>query len=185
MQTGDILLFDERPNGCLRCLDNFIKFFTCSKFSHSALIVVDPPWTNLKGVYVWESSWHGTPDPQDKRVKFGVQLTPLTFYTERYPGDVTIYHRRAPKRVAERLQQELTRIHTLVYDKPYDYNPCHWIEVWCRCSRRQDRSFFCSAFVVFVLNEAGVVTANWDNFTASDLQRYPSTYGKTTMLRIS
>ena len=48
------------------CLDQVIKTCTRSRYSHSALVVVDPPWsTSLKGVFVWESTWHGTPDPQD------------------------------------------------------------------------------------------------------------------------
>ena len=182
MQTGDILLFDEKPNNCIRCIDDFIKCFTCSKFSHSALVVVDPPWTK-KGIYVWESSYHGTPDPQDGKIKFGVQLQPLSFYTHHYPGKVHIYIRKAPKLVSQRLQLQLTRIHKLVYNKPYDARPDHWIEAWCKCAKRQNNRFFCSAFVTYVLNEVGVMEDNWDNVTAAMLEHIPQCYGNLKILK--
>lgn len=96
LKTGDILLFSELPTSLwMSCLDRIIKTCTNSKYSHSALVIVDPPWAPaLKGTFVWESSWHGTPDPQDNEVKFGVQLTPLDFYIKQYPGRVSIYARQ-------------------------------------------------------------------------------------------
>ena len=41
--------------------------------------IKDPTFIHpsLKGYYVWESGWEGEPDPQDGKVKLGVQLTPL------------------------------------------------------------------------------------------------------------
>ena len=38
----------------------------------------------LKGYYVWESGWEGTPDPQDGKVKFGVQITPFEEIFQNY-----------------------------------------------------------------------------------------------------
>ena len=100
LKTGDILLFSEQPSNLfLKTLDCLIKKCTCSKYSHAALILVDPPFApNCKGTFVWESSWHGTKDPQDDKVKFGVQLTPVDFYTKKYPGVVSIYKREPLKR---------------------------------------------------------------------------------------
>ena len=48
-------------------------------YSHVAMILKDPYFINpaLKGLYVWESSFNGTPDPQDNKIKLGVQITPL------------------------------------------------------------------------------------------------------------
>ena len=58
LNTGDILLFDERPNGCLwKILDGCIKLCTDSKYSHSAMVLKNPSWLGLPdGIYVWEST---------------------------------------------------------------------------------------------------------------------------------
>ena len=56
---------------------SFIKFFT-SYTTHIGMVVKDRfTEPKLKGVYIWQSGWEGTPDPQDERIKLGVQLTPL------------------------------------------------------------------------------------------------------------
>ena len=42
-------------------------------------ILKDPVFIhpNLKGYYVWQSSWTGKLDPQDDEIKLGVQITPF------------------------------------------------------------------------------------------------------------
>ena len=93
LKTGDLLLFSEQPTNCfMKTLDCCIKKCTKSRYSHAALVIVDPPWAeHCKGTFVWESSYHGTKDPQDNEVKFGVQLTPIELYTKSYPGKVSIW----------------------------------------------------------------------------------------------
>ena len=86
IRTGDLILFDSKNTGIFRLFDTAIKFFTGSDYNHIAMVLVNPtfmaktsnlPIENFTGYFVWESSWEGTPDPQDGKVKLGVQLTPL------------------------------------------------------------------------------------------------------------
>lgn len=173
LRTGDLILFSELPTACcMSCLDCLIKKCTRSKYSHSALVVVDPPWApTLKGIYVWESSWHGNPDPQDGITKFGVQLTPLTFYTERYPGRVSIWVRHQEKETVFDTAT-LLRIHPKVYKKTYDTRPRDWcLAALCRRTTRQTDSFTCSAFVSYILTELGILNVNtcWTTVSAAEL----------------
>lgn len=171
LKTGDLLLFSEIPNTCpLYLLDCLIKRCTCSKYSHSAMVVVDPPWTNLKGTYIWESSYHGTPDPQDNRIKFGVQLTPIEFYTENYPGTVSIYVRRGPTAPFD--TETVKRMHTHVYMKRYDDRPKDWIAACLRRPiKRQTDVFTCSAFVSYLFTSIGILSldTNWTITSAAEL----------------
>ena len=58
---------------------SLIRFGTHSDYTHVGVILKDPTFINpvLKGLYVWESGYEGTPDPQDNKIKVGVQITPL------------------------------------------------------------------------------------------------------------
>lgn len=172
LKTGDILLFSERPTSCsMACLDFFIKRCTCSRYSHAALVIVDPPWcTSLKGVFVWESSWHGCPDPQDGIVKLGVQLTPFSLYTYRYPGSVDIWVRRAAANYAT--PEQWSRVHRQVYRHGYDTRPRDWIAAALRRRiTRQTDTFTCSAFVSFVLTQLDQLSTDtcWTTVSAAEL----------------
>lgn len=172
LKTGDILLFSEHPKvGCMCCLDQVIKTCTRSHYSHSALVVVDPPWsTSLKGVFVWESTWHGTPDPQDGIVKLGVQLTPLEFYTSQYPGSVDIWVRRSSGHIVQ--PERWSSVHRQVYGHGYDTRPYDWIcAALCRRIERQSDTFTCSAFVSFVLTQLGQLEPDtcWTTVSAAQL----------------
>lgn len=175
LKTGDILLFSESPKHCcMNCFDWLIKTCTCSRYSHSALVIVDPAWCPaLKGTFVWESTWHGKPDPQDDDTKFGVQLTPLTHYTQQYPGSVRIWVRRAPCEIAT--EDEWIRIHDAVYNHKYDTRPYDWISAaLCRRIQRQDDTFTCSAFVSYVLTRTNVLRADtcWTTVSAAELSAH-------------
>lgn len=172
LKTGDILLFSERPTPCwLATLDCLIKCCTNSKYSHAALVVIDPPWApHLKGTFVWESSWHGTPDPQDNIIKYGVQLTPLSFYTDRYPGTVSIWLRRGQSKYFD--PQALIRIHNQVYCHKYDSRPKDWCAaLFKKRIANQTDVFTCSAFVSFVLTSLGVLSIDtpWTIVSAAEL----------------
>ena len=60
------------------------------------MVLKDPEFIHptLKGTYIWESSWEGTPDPQDGINKFGVQITPLSELLNAYKGNGHIIVRR-------------------------------------------------------------------------------------------
>jgi len=173
LKTGDILLFSELPTSLwMSCLDRIIKTCTNSKYSHSALVIVDPPWAPaLKGTFVWESSWHGTPDPQDNEVKFGVQLTPLDFYIKQYPGRVSIYARHQTLKSVF-TTEHLLKIHPTVYKKMYDTRPCDWIyAAMCRRRSCQTDSFTCSAFVSYILTQLSILKQDtcWTTISAAEL----------------
>lgn len=176
LRTGDLLFFNEYPTDTrLRCLTSLIKCCTRSNYSHVGLVIVDPPWSSIKGVFVWESSYHGTKDPQDGKVKFGVQLTPIELYTQRYPGSVSIFLRypHHPDTYEKFNRNTLMSVQSKVYNRPYDTSLKDWIGAWLKKTpaRRQTKSFFCSAFVSFVLTECAVLDAatDWTRTTAADL----------------
>lgn len=175
-QTGDIVLFSEQPsNKCMAVLDCLIKCCTCSRYSHAALVVVDPPFApQCKGVYVWESSWHGTKDPQDDQVKFGVQLTPMSYYTDLYPGSVKIYRRSptCPQTRHKFSDEALVALHRKVYKHGYDTRPKDWCSaLFRRRIQRQTDVFTCSAFVSYALAELHILDAEtpWTIISAAEL----------------
>ena len=84
VKTGDILLFDYQEGW----ISWAIKFFTRSNYSHVGMVVVDPQFTEipLKGVYLWESGRGYIPDPENHRLKTGVQLTPMEQVFKTFEG---------------------------------------------------------------------------------------------------
>jgi len=174
LETGDILLFDESPYSCCLCmLDNLIKTCTNSVYSHSAIVLKNPPWIqNKPGLYIWESTYHGHPDPQDNIIKFGVQTTPITQYLQDYPGTVRIYVRKC---YASQLwtDEKLLQIHTQVYGKTYDILPQDWFEALIQVDLFEPRTntFFCSALVAYILVKVGMITSdtNWTKVSPRQL----------------
>ena len=165
LQTGDILLFNEHPKSCLFWwIDSCIRWWTNSKYSHAGLVIVDPEWAP-KGTYVWDSSRHVHPDPQDHKVKFGIALVKIEDYLNDIDGQQQLY-KRSPKdqEVYKRFTPEKLRaLHDKVYGKHYDLNPSHWIAgLLHSLIPRSTREFFCSAFVSYALTEMGVLHADTD-----------------------
>lgn len=194
LETGDLLLFDETPdNCCLGVLDGLIKSCTKSVYCHAAIVLKNPSWVSEPGIYVWESTYHGEPDPQDSLVKFGVQITPLSRYTHDYPGEVVIYVRKceAPELWT---QEKLEEIHKVVYRKSYDVLPQDWFEALVQVDLFEPRttSFFCSALVAYILVKVGVidVDTNWTKVSPQQLStgeedsniRWLQEYGPDTLL---
>ena len=80
LKTGDLLLFSAHLSfNPLNIFSLLIEFFTKKPYSHIGMILRDPTWIkpDLKGLYLWESTFEGTPDPQDGKIKLGVQITPI------------------------------------------------------------------------------------------------------------
>ena len=97
LQTGDLLLFVEHPKNIFMNLFNWvIRAATHSQYSHVAMVIRDPVFINpsLKGLYIWESSWEDTPDPQDGKIKLGVQISPLSEIVDYYKTHGHIVVRR-------------------------------------------------------------------------------------------
>jgi len=190
LKTGDILLFNEKPNNYMfKCFTRIIKYWTKSKYSHCAYVLKDP--FGLKGVYIWESSYHkNIYDPLDHKNKFGVQITPLSYYLEKYPGKVDIYVR---VRNNEKFKKNfLEKIQEVVNQKPYDYNIFDWISIIVGYKKqRTTKRFWCSALVSYILCENGDIDSDtdWTMTTAKDLSskyntciKWNTTYSEDKLL---
>jgi hypothetical protein len=128
------------------------------------MVIVDPEWAP-KGTYVWDSSWHVHPDPQDNKIKFGIALVKLEDYLENVDGKQQLY-KRSPvdPKVYERFTPEkLRQLHDKVYGKHYDLDIGHWFAGFVHSLiPRSTKTFFCSAFVSFALTEMGVLAPDTD-----------------------
>ena len=174
LKTGDILLCDYNGNGCMGCFTKIIKCVTKSKFSHVAMILKDPSFINpeLKGLYIWESSWEGKPDPQDGIIKLGVQITPLKEIYDDYKSKKSHMFIRKLHHNIEITNEELEDIHKVVYSKPYDLVLNDWIEeLTGKDSKPQKTSrFWCSALIGYIYTKLGLLKPNtdWSFLRASD-----------------
>ena len=178
LQTGDLLLFNEKPsNYLMSMLDSIIKYGTDCTFSHSAIVLKDPIFISpmLKGIYVWESSYHGIPDAEDDNIKFGVQIMHFDLYLKNYPGNVEIYVRKCPENAKSLFTvSKLRQIHDKVHNKPYDLNPIDWFDAYKHIHNNipTEKRFFCSAFCCYLLCHIGILSSNtdWSSMSCNDLK---------------
>ena len=167
LKTGDILLFDMNDVGILGLFNNLIKFFTRSNYSHVAMVLRDPEFIHpsLKGYYIWESSWEGLPDPQDGKIKLGVQITPFhEIYNNCKNTNSSIFLRRVNCLDNTFCQSKLKEIHNIVYDKPYDIVPSDWINA-LKCNDNTPKTtdrFWCSALIGYIYTSCGLLSVNTD-----------------------
>ena len=97
LKTGDLLLFNnQNTSGFFGFLSSLIKWGSHSNYTHIAMVLKNPTFinANLKGTYVWESNWEGTPDPQDGKTKLGVQITPIHEILNDYKNNGKVLLRR-------------------------------------------------------------------------------------------
>lgn len=118
LKTGDILLCDNLQQKGLGLFGWLIKYATTSDFSHTAMIIIDPEFTNppMKGVYVWQSGTADIPDAEDGKRKIGVQLTPFLEFVHSYYGK--IYLRRLHISISDKSSDE----NISIYDNDNDNN---------------------------------------------------------------
>ena len=167
LKTGDILLFDFNESGLMGLFNNLIKRFTKSNYSHIAMVLKDPAFIhpNLKGYYIWESSWEGKPDPQDNKIKLGVQITPFhQIYEKCKKTNSTIFLRRSNCLKETFSDDKLKEIHDVVYKKPYDICPKDWLEALERKDSNPQKTdrFWCSALVGYIYTQCGLLNSNTD-----------------------
>ena len=175
LNTGDILLFDYEGGGSMGIFSWLIKKVTKSNITHVGMVLKDPVFINpsLKGYYVWESGWEGTPDPQDGKVKFGVQITPFEEIFQNYKKkNGKIYVRRVTCPVNLFTTEKLLQIHEIVYDKIYDIIPTDWIEAAFRRDDNPQKTsrFWCSALVGYIYTQCGCLHpgTDWSMIRPSD-----------------
>lgn len=165
LDTGDILLFSYRGNSTFFSIfGNLIKYFTGSEITHVAMILKDPIFINpsLKGLYIWESGYEGTPDPEDGKIKLGVQITSLHDVIHNYDGN--LYIRKLDKG-RELIKDDILKdIHQTIYNKPYDLVPIDWLGAIKKIDfqpQKTDR-FWCSALVSYILVKLGYLDKKTD-----------------------
>ena len=175
LNTGDILLFDYEGGGSMGIFSWLIKKATKSNITHVGMVLKDPVFINpsLKGYYVWESGWEGTPDPQDGKVKFGVQITPFEEIFQNYKKkNGKIYVRRVTCPINLFTTEKLLQIHEIVYDKIYDIIPTDWIEAAFRRDDNPQKTsrFWCSALVGYIYTQCGCLHpgTDWSMIRPSD-----------------
>ena len=165
LKTGDLIFFTGHTQGWLKYFSSMIEFTTHSNFSHIGMIVKDPTFISpsLKGTFVWESGWEGEYDPQDGKIKLGVQLTPIHEILNNFKNSKVIVRTiNCPENTFN--DEKLTEIHNTVYDKPYDIIPKDWIMAFFRKDdepQKTDR-FWCSALVGYIYTKCGILKENTD-----------------------
>ena len=166
LKTGDLILFNYQATGCFGCFTKCIKWGTHSNYSHIGMILRDPTYIkpNLKGLFVWESSWEGHPDPQDNKIKLGVQITPINEILQAYKGKGHVFIRKIACSKDTFNKEIMQDIHDVVYNKPYDIVPKDWIEAFFKkdfSPQKTDR-FWCSALVGYIYTRVGILKKETD-----------------------
>jgi len=163
LKTGDLLLFNNHSGGIFGAFTSLIKWGTHSNYTHIGMVLKDPTFIHpsLRGLYVWESTFNGSPDPQDNKIKLGVQITPL--------HECLAFEKRSVflRRINSNdvfTDDKLREIHKVVYEKPYDIAPKDWIQAFFRYDsvpQKTDR-FWCSALVGYIYTKIGILDPNTD-----------------------
>ena len=167
LKTGDLLLCSWKSSGFFGAFTSMIKWGTHSNYSHIAMVLKDPTFLNksLKGLYVWESSWEGHPDPQDGKYKLGVQITPLYELLDEYKkNNSNVYVRKIECDKNLFSDENLNKVHEVVKDKPYDIVPLDWIEALFQkdLSPQKTSRFWCSALVGYIYTKCGLLEPESD-----------------------
>ena len=173
LKTGDILLFTGHKTGILKYLSCLIEYGTHSDYAHIAFILKDPSFIHpsLKGTFVWESSWEGKPDPQDGKIKLGVQITPIHEVLNTFKSCKVILRKVqcSPECFSNK---NLKMVHNIVYDKPYDIIIKDWIEAFLQKDSKPQKTdrFWCSALVGYIYTKCGLLNekTDWSILRPSD-----------------
>lgn len=174
LKTGDLLLFTDQRSGLFNFFLDLIRWGTHSNMVHIGMILRDPVFIHpsLKGLYVWESSWEGEPDPQDGKIKLGVQITPYEEILKNYKKDGHIFVRRIEYTDNPFTAEKLAEIHKVVYDRPYDIIPSDWIGALLKKDSHPQKTdrFWCSALVGYIYTQVGILAADtdWSILTPND-----------------
>ena len=181
LDTGDILLLSSNTSSVFyRVYDWFIRWFTNSDYTHTAMVLKDPTWIreDLKGLYVYESGTEPEPDAEDGKMKMGVQLTRLEEIVNYETPKV--YVRRLVKGRERVTIERLKEIHERTHNTPYDWYPPNLINGALKIQpdpneKHLDR-VFCSALVCYM----GVCCElfedqDWSECSPGDLSCYATT----------
>jgi len=183
LKTGDIILcHSSGPDGSRdKGLDGIIEYFTHSPWEHAGIIIKDPWWTDLKGLYIYQSGWgpNSYKDVLNGNVK-GVTLNHLDDFLR---NREYIFVRSLENfTFTPKTQKLFVNAFNKSHGKPYDSNCCSWcttgIGSFCRCecfsriwTPPTEKTFWCSALVAFMYVEMGWFEkdVDWSCQTPADL----------------
>ena len=176
LKTGDLILcVNKKKSGLFGAFTSMIQWGTHSNYTHTGMILKDPEFIHpsLKGLYIWESSEEKNPDPQDGKMKIGVQITPLLELLDAYKNRGHVFYRSIECPDSCFSNENLKAVHDVVYNKPYDINPIDWVEAFLQVDfnpQKKDR-FWCSALVGCIYTKCGLLQKNtdWSIMTPNDL----------------
>ena len=172
LKTGDIILITDETTGIFNNFLNLIKYFTHSNITHIGIVLKDPTFLEkpLKGIYIWESGFEGTPDPQDNKIKLGVQVTEITQFLKNFNNARFFVRRLENNKVFT--EEKLKEIHSKVYDVPYDINVFDWIYAFFRKDNNPQKisRFWCSAFIGYIFVQCNILkeTCDWSILCPND-----------------
>ena len=123
LETGDIVLFHGNY-----FLSQIVEYFTHSLYSHVGVVLKNPNLgdATFTGIYLLESEREDAPDPENHRIKKGVQIINLEEKIKNYKGRV--YVRKLHCTRDNDFYQKIIKIHSAVHNIPYDLNPIDWIK---------------------------------------------------------
>ena len=174
LKTGDLILFSNNSNTSYwRYLSDIIKYFTHSDYTHIAMVLKDPTFIreDLKGLYIWESSWEGVPDSENHELKMGVQIQPLNEILNKYKDETIVVRKiNCPSETFN--DNTMREIHEVVHDKPYDIYPKDWMNALFKKDTDPQKTsrFWCSALVGYIYTKAGILneSTDWSILTPGD-----------------
>ena len=158
LETGDIILFSGNY-----FLSYIVEYFTNSLYSHVGVVLKNPNLgdARFKGIYLLESGFENTPDPENHRIKKGVQIINLEDKIKNYKG--RIYVRKLHCTRDKKFYEKIIEIHSTVHNIPYDLNPIDWIRGYFKINignTQKENTYWCSALVSFVYVELGFLNKN-------------------------
>ena len=161
-ETGDLILYSSNS-----WIFYFIEYFTGSQFSHISMIIKDPKYIDpsLKGLYIIESGYEPKPDPENNKIKYGVQLTPISEVIDQYKDGKmgNLYYRKLNCLRSNNFNQKIKEIHKSVHDKPYDLNILDWLKADLKFkigNERKTNEFWCSALIGYIYHQLGFLNTD-------------------------
>jgi len=169
LETGDIILFNGNY-----FMSHIVEYFTNSIYSHIGIILKNPDLgdATFKGIYLLESEKENTPDPENNRIKKGVQIINLEEKMKNYNG--RIYVRKLQCTRDKAFYEKIKHIHSSVHNIPYDLNPIDWIKAELHLdigNTQKMNTYWCSALVTYVFVQLGFLNKNiqWSLISPQDL----------------
>jgi cell wall-associated NlpC family hydrolase len=180
LQTGDLLLFHGSS-----WLSLFLEYMGQSKYSHVGIILKNPIFINesLKdGLYLWDASYSYTPEVENHKNLYGVQIHKLDDILPLYKNH-SIYVRKVSVDRNIDFEQQIKCIHEEVHSKPYNIHlidwivaklniiyPFHYFSWW-----KQTDRFWCSSLVAFIYYRLGWISdVNWSLVAPRDFSSVES-----------